>query len=47
MLYVESDEAKQAIHDVARDAKTVYARRDEDGNYYYYNLECSFDIETT
>ena len=47
MLYVESDEAKQAIHAVARDAKTVYARRDEDGNYYYYNLECSFDIETT
>lgn len=47
MLYVKSDEAKQAINAVARNAKTVYARRDEDGNYYYYNLECSFDIETT
>lgn len=35
------------LRNITKDYKFVYNRRDESGNYYYLNVESSFDIETT
>lgn len=47
MINVNDPKAQSILHKTARNVKDVYARRDEDGSYFYENIECSFDIETT
>ena len=42
-----SDLKIEYLQRITKDYKTVYNRRDKNGKYYYYNIECSFDIETT
>ena len=42
-----SDLKIEYLQRITKDCKTVYNRRDENGKYYYYNIECSFDIETS
>lgn len=42
-----SDLKIEYLQRITKDYKTVYNRRDKDGKYYYYNIECSFDIETS
>lgn len=37
----------QKLVDLQRKSNTKYDRTDNKGSYYTYNLECSFDIETT
>lgn len=37
----------QKLVSLKEKSKTVYTRTDKSGSYFVYNLECSFDIETT
>lgn len=47
MINVNDTKVESILHDASKNTKFVYSRRDESGSYYYANIECSFDIETT
>lgn len=47
MIHTSDKRVDGILHNTIKDAKRAYAKHDENGSTYYYNLECSFDIEST